>query len=274
MLDEARVLLGPRRLRASERRDLRTYGHIVVDEAQDLTPMQLRMVFRRSLSGSMTVVGDIAQATGSSAPRAWDEVTRHLPHGPADRMVQLSVNYRTPSEIMDVAGHVLAAVAPHLHPPLSVRSTGVQPTLRPVASGALAAEVAEVAKRQHEEVRPGTVAVIAATSMLGALGDALESAGVDFAHADRRGLDAPVTLLAVGVAKGLEFDAVVVAEPAHIVAGAPCPLRGTHPGNQVPFGASRRGAPRLSVRGTAEFRGYAAPVSAPGPGRPSWSGWR
>ena len=81
LIDEARVLLGPRRGRTAGDHDdgPRTYGHIVVDEAQDLSPMQLRSVARRSLSGSITVVGDIGQATGPWAPERWDQVTAHLP---------------------------------------------------------------------------------------------------------------------------------------------------------------------------------------------------
>jgi len=217
LLDEARVLLGPRRLRAREQDEIRTYGHIVVDEAQDLTAMQLRMLARRSLSGSMTVVGDIAQATGPSAPGGWDEVTRHLPRRPPARLAELSVNYRTPVEVMDVASRVLAAVDPSLRPPLSARSTGVVPTFLPTSRALLAPTVADVARREIEEVRPGTAAVIAAESMLAAIGEALDQAGVEFAYADRRGLDAPITLLAVGVVKGLEFDSVVVVEPSHIV---------------------------------------------------------
>ncbi len=221
LIDEARVLLGPRRSREDADGEVRAYGHIVVDEAQDLTAMQLRMLARRSLSGSMTVVGDIAQATGPSAPGGWDAITQHLPDGSSGRVSELSVNYRTPSEIMEVAGRVLADIAPHLRPPLSARSTGVAPTFLTVLPdgppGSLAAAVAEVAGKEREEVQRGTTAVITAASMLGALGEAMAAAGVDFAHADRRGLGAAITLLAVGVAKGLEFDSVVVVEPALIV---------------------------------------------------------
>ncbi len=217
LLDEVRVLLGPRRLRPREDDEIRTYGHIVVDEAQDLTATQLRMLARRSLSGSMTVVGDIAQATGPSAPEGWEEVTSHLPRNPAARVAQLSVNYRTPSEVMEVAGRVLAAVAPHLRPPLSARSTGVPPTFLLGTPASLATTVADVARQESDEVRPGTTAVISAVSLLAAVGGALDGAGVDFAYADRKGLDAPITLLAVGVVKGLEFDSVVVVEPALIV---------------------------------------------------------
>ena len=92
--------------------DIRTFGHIVVDEVQDLSPMQLRMLARRSLSGSMTVVGDIAQATGPWAPQEWDDITRHLSPQRPPRLVELTVSYRTPSEVVALASRVLAVAAP------------------------------------------------------------------------------------------------------------------------------------------------------------------
>ncbi len=218
LLDEARVLLGPRRLNAGSDDDVRTYGHIVVDEAQDLTPMQLRMLARRSLSGSMTVVGDIAQATGPSGPGSWDEVLAHLPDGAGRRMAELSVNYRTPGEVMELAARVLAGLELGLRPPLSIRSTGAPPALVAVRPDELASEVAAIARREADRVRPGTVAVITADSLLASISEALQAAGADFATAGPRGLESPVTLLPVAVAKGLEFDSVVVVEPARIVA--------------------------------------------------------
>lgn len=217
LIDEARVLLGPRRPSAEDE-GVRTYGHIVVDEAQDLTAMQLRMLARRSLSGSMTVVGDVAQTTGPRAPTSWGEITAHLPDRGAARVAELSVNYRTPGEVMAVASRVLAQVAPQQRPPVSVRSTGALPVFLAVGNGRLAATVAETAVKERDEVDPGTLAVITAPSLVPTVAASLESAGVGFSHADGNGLDAPVTLLPVGVAKGLEFDAVVVVEPARIVA--------------------------------------------------------
>ena len=218
LLDEARVLLGPRRPGARRGGEIRCYGHIVVDEAQDLTPIQLRMLARRSLSGSMTVAGDVAQATGHRAPSGWDEVTADLPSFRPPRVVELSVNYRTPAEVMDLASRVLAVTAPHLKPPLSVRSTGVPPAIVAVASGALAQRAAAVAMDEAAKVGPGTVAVISAPSLLGPLAEALEGAGLAFAHAEGgEGLDSEVTLIPVGMVKGLEFDAVVVVEPARVV---------------------------------------------------------
>src|SRR5215469_955278 len=89
--------------------------------------MQLRMVARRSLSGSMTVVGDIAQATGSWVPASWAQVVEHLPARRGWRLAELTVNYRTPAEIMEVASRVLAQVAPGMRPPEAVRASGHLP---------------------------------------------------------------------------------------------------------------------------------------------------
>ena len=231
LLDEARVLVGPRRSGARRAGEIRCYGHIVVDEAQDLTPLQLRMLARRSLSGSMTVAGDIAQATGPRTLSRWDEVTNWLPAARGSRVVELSVNYRTPSEVMDLAGRLLAVTAPDLRPPLSVRSTGVAPVAVAVAGGAgdLARRVAQVAGAESAAVTPGTVAVVVAPSLLPEVEGALVAGGVTFATAGRdgrdSGLDSPVTLIPVGMVKGLEFDAVVVVEPAGLVAESAQGLR-------------------------------------------------
>ena len=97
LLDEALAGLGPRPRksgRINEADEVRSYGHIVIDEVQDLTPMQLRMVSRRSLNGSMTIVGDLAQATGAFAPDDWNDVLRYLPDKREPQVVGLSVGYR------------------------------------------------------------------------------------------------------------------------------------------------------------------------------------
>ena len=91
--------------------------------------MQLRMLTRRSLSGSMTVVGDIAQATAPWAPRSWTDITDHLPRRRPARTVELTVSYRTPAEVLAVASQVLAVAAPELTPPRPVRRTGVEPRM-------------------------------------------------------------------------------------------------------------------------------------------------
>jgi DNA helicase IV len=227
LLDEARALLGPRsRARrrgsngAGEPDEIRTYGHIVVDEAQDLSPMQLRMLDRRSLNGSMTVVGDIAQATGVWAHRDWDEILEHLPHKRPAQHAELSIGYRIPGPTMDLAAKVLAVAAPDLRPPASVRQAGDEPRLVAVeggGDGALAARVAEVALEERDSVDPGSVAVIAPASLVDDVAAALEAAGVEYGRASRNGLESRVTLVPVSLVKGLELDAAVVVEPAAIV---------------------------------------------------------
>jgi DNA helicase IV len=231
LADEAAVLLGPRakspRLKTENVQQdddgPRTYGHIVVDEAQDLSPMQLRMISRRSISGSMTVVGDLAQATGQWAPAHWDEVARFLPESPS-RLVELSVNYRTPSEIMNLAARVLAQAAPGIRQPESVRDSGVAPTRRRAAEGALGLEVARAAV---EGAAPGdgNVGIVCPDSLTADIADALSAQGIVYGEPSRHGLDETITVVPMSVAKGLEFDVVIVVEPARLVREAPQGLR-------------------------------------------------
>ena len=226
LVDEARHLLGPRNGGSEEA--VRKYGHIVVDEVQDLSPMQLRMLTRRSLAGSMTVVGDIAQATAPWAPTSWDDIVEHLPSRRPARTVELTVSYRTPSEVLAVAARVLAVAAPELTPPRPVRRSGVEPRMVQVFGddgratiGDLARAVARAASEEVEAVRPGRVAIIAPDALRGPLSDALEASGtpvVDARDLRKGGLSEPLVLLAADSANGLEFDSVVVVEPA-VIAG-------------------------------------------------------
>jgi DNA helicase IV len=230
LLDESRALLGSAKRQPSEDDNPRAFGHIVVDEAQDLTPMQWRMLGRRSLSLSMTIVGDIAQATGPWAPGSWSAALEHLPKRRDSRVVELTVNYRTPSEIMDLASRVLTAAAPDMTAPQSVRSTGVHPTVVATAAGEVPSEVAravvaEAAGLARESASGGTIGVICAPSMADSLGLALGEAKVGFGSLEAGALDDIVTLVTVGAVKGLEFDSVIVVEPARIVAESAQGLR-------------------------------------------------
>jgi DNA helicase IV len=224
LLDEAAALLGPPPRHRSDGDGAHgptTYGHVVVDEAQDLTPMELRVLARRSL-GSMTLVGDIAQATGRWAPASWDEVLAHLPTRRPARVARLSVNYRTPAEIMALARRALAAALPGVEPPSSVRATGDPPRIVPVREpGALAARVADVTVGELASLGEGTVGVVCPSSLVASLAAALAEVGVDAGSPEDRALDAPVSVVPVEMAKGLEFDAVVVVEPAGIVEESP-----------------------------------------------------
>jgi DNA helicase IV len=230
LIDEAGHILGPRNGNGEEA--IRNYGHIVVDEVQDLSPMQLRMLARRSLSGSMTVVGDIAQATAPWAPRRWSDITDHLPRRRPPKLVELTVSYRTPAEVVEVAARVLAEAAPELKPPTPVRKTGVPPRVvaaEPTADhAALARWVAQTAVEEVAAVGSGRVAVLAPEQLLTPIAAALAEAGspvVDPRDMRRGGLADPLVLLAAGAANGLEFDAVVVAEPGMIAGSTARGLR-------------------------------------------------
>ena len=154
----------------------RTFGHVVIDEAQDLSPMQLRMIGRRVPSGSMTIVGDLGQASGPWAPGSWDDVVAHLPPPPTGPPAGPSSPSTTarPSEVMDIAARVLAVAAPELSPSRSVRRAGVDPVftaIDPAEGGLFHADafdqaVLEAARAEREAVPDGKVAVITSPSML------------------------------------------------------------------------------------------------------------
>jgi DNA helicase IV len=219
LLDEARALLGPKpsKRRATLDDEVRTYGHIVVDEAQDLSPMQLRMLNRRSLNGSMTIVGDIAQATGQWAHQSWDEILGLLPSRRAPRRAELTIGYRLPAPNMALAARVLRVAAPELTPPRSIREDGDEPRIV-AAPGALLHGVVRTTAVELAAVGVGNVAVICPASLVAPVAEALEAAGIEHGQATRHGLDAQVTLVPVSLVKGLELDASVVVEPARIVA--------------------------------------------------------
>jgi DNA helicase IV len=222
LLDEARNFLGPRpprRGQPADEEEIRTYGHIVIDEVQDLTPMQLRMASRRSLNGSMTVVGDIAQATGPLAPDDWKDVLAHLPDVKGSRVIGLSVGYRIPEKIMELANRVMRVATPALRSPISVRVGDEHPEIVEVAeAGGLYAAVAEATLAMSTADADGSIAVVAADDAVEAVSHALTVRGIDHGRATRSGLAERVTVVPVSVMKGLELDGVVVVEPAAIVA--------------------------------------------------------
>jgi DNA helicase IV len=195
--------------------------------------MELRMVGRRSLSGSMTLVGDIAQATGPWAPAAWEELVAHLPSRRSWQLAGLTVSYRAPAEVIEVAARVLAAALPGALPPEPVRHTGHSPRVVQATAGGqdLAARVAATVVEEMAAVKgppgsqDGNVGVLVPDELLSAVHAGLSAADVSFGEVGAGALDVPVSLLALADAKGLEFDAVVVVEPALIVAQSPHGLR-------------------------------------------------
>ncbi|MER5934535.1 UvrD-helicase domain-containing protein [Streptomyces sp. NPDC002054] len=194
---------------AAERVD---YAHVIVDEAQDLTPMQWRMVGRRGRHGTWTVVGDPAQSSWTDpeeAAAARDEALGSRPR----RRFTLTVNYRNPAEIAELAAKVLRRAMPGMEPPSAVRSTGLRPRFTAVGEGAeLRETVREETRRLLSQV-DGTVGVVLAMNR----------------RAEAAGWLADLGERAVALgsleAKGLEYDATVVVSPAEIAAESPAGLR-------------------------------------------------
>ncbi len=199
----------------------RTFGHVLVDEAQDLSAMQWRMLARRCPSGSMTLVGDFGQASRPGALASWDDVIANLPVRVPPHRVTLTVNYRTPAEIMDVANRLLPAAAPGVEPARPVRSTGAHPEVLAVAPAELVQSAARAAR--ESSTRGGTVAVIAPIELHEALAVALADRGA--VADDVEAIDAPIAVLTGLDSKGLEFDHVIVVEPARLVAADRSGLR-------------------------------------------------
>ncbi|MFC3503802.1 AAA family ATPase [Micromonospora krabiensis] len=195
------------------------FGHVVVDEAQDLSPMQCRAIARRSEHGSITLLGDLAQGTAPWAATDWRESLAHL--GKPDAVVvPLTVGFRVPAAVVAFANQLLPALAVDVPPAESLRHDGNLDVL--TVTDLTAATVAEVrAALAHD----GSVGVIAADDAVDALRAALDAAGVPTATADDVETAARVTVVPATLVKGLEYDHVVVVEPAAIVAAEP---RGLH----------------------------------------------
>ncbi len=201
----------------------RVYGHVLVDEAQGVSPMQWRALSRRCPAGSFTVVGDLGQASGARAPSSWEEALSEVRTRSGLRTAVLSVNYRTPAEVMALAAAVLAEAAPELAPPSSARQSGQPPRAVHVSAGSLLDEAVVAALGETTAVSPGKVAVIAPLDRLDELSARLEAPAAG-AHEElsateaRHLLEAPLAVLGLDAARGLEFDSVVLVEPAAIVA--------------------------------------------------------
>jgi DNA helicase IV len=192
-----------------------SFGHVVVDEAQDLTPMQLRAVARRARRSSLTILGDIAQATGPFGYSSWDDVLPHLPADAGVAIEELRLAYRVPSEIMALATPLLPLVAADAAPPIAYRAGGQEPRIVRVPEVELVERV--VAEAAALRAAEGTVGLIVPSGLLEDTRAVLEQAGLRTDDSVAEELAPAVRLLAPRTAKGLEFDHVVVAEPATIV---------------------------------------------------------
>ena len=179
--------------------------------------MQLRMLTRRSLNGSMTIVGDIAQSTGAWAHDSWEEILEHLPDRRPPRSAELTVGYRIPGPTMALAGRILAEAAPDLAPPVAVRQDGDPPLVVDAAGRGLAATVVGTVSDEVGRSGVGNVAVVCPQSVYDGVVESFEAAGVDVGRAPRDGLGHQITVVPVNLVKGLEVDAAVVVEPAAIL---------------------------------------------------------
>ncbi len=198
-------------------------GHIVLDEAQDLSAMMLRLVGRQCSTGSATVLGDLAQATTPWAVGAWDEALAHLGQ-PAARLEELTLGFRVPGDVIAYAARLLPTIAPALTPPTSVRRAQGELQLIPSPEPLRAAGAAVQAALDGGE---GSVGVIVPDAWVDRAAVAMGGAGVEFTVLGEEGdLDARVDVVPASLAKGLEFDHVVLVEPAAIAAAEPDELVG------------------------------------------------
>ena len=298
LIDEARILLGPRKkprpkpkpgdsgildgvdldayagnvrqaaLREAERlapaqsqeldeAEFVTYGHIVVDEAQDLSPMELRVLKRRDLTGSMTIVGDMGQATTAGSSASWNAVLEVLEPRREPARVDLTVSYRTPEEVLNFAEPTLKAASPDLEAPKPVRRAGTEPTVEVVAQSQFAATLSAAVKRECENVHPGRVAVIVTGPRVDEIVSILNAAGLDAIdprEMESRGLSADLVVLAAEGANGLEFDATVVVEPGEIARrGSGASKAITSRGLRTLYVAMTRPTRRLAIVASGEL---------------------
>ena len=194
-------------------------GHVVLDEAQDLSPMQYRAVGRRCTTGSATVLGDIAQGTTPWSTASWDEALAHLGK-PGAHVEELTQGFRVPRDVIAYASRLLPAIAPGLTEATSIRESPGDFTVRRTEPEALTDQVVAACRAalEHE----GSVGLIAAAARVPALTAALEAAGLPhLTPGEETSADARLTLVPAGLAKGLEYDYVVLDEPAAIVDGEP-----------------------------------------------------
>jgi DNA helicase IV len=234
--------------------DTPQFGHVVIDEAQDLSAMELRMVARRSPGRSLTILGDLAQSTTPWGQDSWTAVITELGHQRPDArgrsnepvsgaVHRLTVGYRVPAQLVEFANRLLPTAAPEVDPLSSVREGPADAEIVTCTDNQLTATVVLTATRLLELC--GLVGVLVPTALVEVTVEAFRSAGVSAADArSNTKLDEGISIIAAELAKGLEFDAVVVVEPAQIIGDHP---GGTQRGYRTLFVALTRATQRVAV---------------------------
>jgi DNA helicase IV len=226
-----------------------TYGHVIVDEAQDLSPMQCRAIARRSEHSSITVLGDLAQGTTTWAATDWSTQLGHLGK-PTAEVIALTTGYRVPAAVVEIANRLLAPLNVSVPPTTSFRSDG-QLTIARVDDLQAACVTAVQAALEHE----GSIGVIAADHHIASLVDVLKAAGIESVPPEGGGR---VAVVPASLAKGLEYDHVIAIEPADIVAAEPRGL------NRL-YVILTRAVSRLDVLHTRDLPSELTYQGAPGP---------
>lgn len=191
------------------------WGHIVVDEAQDLSPMQLQALRRRSRNGAMTIMGDIAQSTGAFSRDSWTDIRTELQRKLGFTYEELEHGYRVPKEVYDVAAALLPIAAPDITPPTIIRKVDERPRLFDVGRSVLTDEIAQLALEEAESGR--FVGVVALPELLSEIRSSLQFAQTGWASAEAGQLSDNINLVTPVRSKGLEFDSVIVIDPEGIL---------------------------------------------------------
>lgn len=195
--------------------DIKLWGHMLLDEAQDLTPMQLHALRRRSRHGSMTVVGDLAQSTGPFARDSWEPIQQALRTSLPTKIEHLDYGYRVPKEVYVIAERLLPLVAPGIIPPKIIREVATKPRLFEVVPGRFHTEVATKASEHSSKGR--FVGVIAPAEHFDSLREAFVQLEVQWDDSTVGGLGRSINLVTPEMSKGLEFDAVIIVDPQRIL---------------------------------------------------------
>lgn len=207
LLDEAEELING---------EVQVFGHLVVDEAQDLSPMQLRSLRRRSRDGSMTLVGDLAQSTGPWARDSWVEIGEVLQGRHPVVVEELTLGYRVPNQVFELAVQLLPEAAPGVAPPRVIRNGPEAPRLEQVDVDDVVAQAVSIAQDHAGSGR--FVGVVCPDTLRAELLETLNGKGVAFSDASKGSIGSSINVVSPVEAKGLEFDAVVVLEPERVVA--------------------------------------------------------